>query len=57
MKFIFDATGQNGQGQGQPHNHDVWSYSTVNGSSWLAYDMLPYTTSGGGGTGAEPGRN
>ncbi len=28
-EIYFDATGQNGQGQGQPHNHDVWGYSTV----------------------------
>ena len=38
-EIYFDAKGQQGQGQGYSHNHDVWGYSTVNESAWLAYDL------------------
>ena len=47
-EIYFDATGENND-----RSHDVWGYNTVNETAWLAYDMVPYSTSGGS---AEPGR-
>ena len=40
-EIYFDATGT----YNQPASNDVWGYSTVNKSAWLAYDVLPYTSS------------
>ena len=47
-EIYFDATGENND-----RSHDVWGYNTVNETAWLAYDIRPYSTSGGS---AEPGR-
>ena len=49
-EIYFDATGT----YNQPASNDVWGYSTVNKSAWLAYDVLPYTSSNV--NGAVPGR-
>ena len=36
-EIYFDATSLNND-----WSHDVWSYSTVNETAWLAYDMVPH---------------
>ena len=48
-EIYFDATSLNND-----WSHDVWSYSTVNETAWLAYDMVPHGTNGG--PSAQPGR-
>ena len=48
-EIYFDATSLNND-----WSHDVWGYSTVNQTAWLAYDMVPHGTNGG--PSAQPGR-